>query len=90
MIFSTKFFVAAGILGIALAGISIDPALLNLVSQLHYARLLDPHYRTVSASLAVVVGLIGLRRYSKARSRKRNQQSALDTDPYRGSHPFNK
>ena len=87
MIFSTKFFVAAAVLGIALAGISIDPALLDLVSQSHVAKLLDPHYRAGAIGLAVVIALLGLRRYSKARDRKRDRGSE---DDYRSSHPFNK
>ncbi|HEV2247997.1 MAG TPA: hypothetical protein VGW37_15200 [Terriglobia bacterium] len=87
MIFSTKFFVAAAVLGIALAGISIDPALLDLVSQFHFAKLLDPHYRAGAVGLAVVIALLGLRRYRKARDRKRDSGSE---DDYRGSHPFNK
>ena len=88
MIFSTKFFVAAAVLGIALAGISIDPALLNLVSQSDFAKLLDPHYRAGAVALAVVIALLGLRRYSKARDRKRD--FGPEDDSYGGSHPFNK
>ena len=87
MIFSTKFFVAAAVLGIALAGISIDPALLNLVSQSDFARLLDPHYRAGAVALALVIALLGLRQYSKARDRKRDLESEDDS---LGSHPFNK
>ncbi|HET9177820.1 MAG TPA: hypothetical protein VFQ24_05620 [Terriglobia bacterium] len=88
MIFSTKFFVAAAVLGIALAGISIDPALLDLVSQFEYARLLGPHYRAVSVSVVLVVGLLGLRQYRKGRNRRRGQ--GPEDDLYRSSHPFNK
>lgn len=88
MIFSTKFFVAAAVLGIALAGISIDPALLNLVSQSDFAKLLEPHYRAGAVGLAVVIALLGLRQYSKARGRKR--ESGSEHDSYRASHPFNK
>lgn len=87
MIFSTKFFVAAAVLGIALAGISIDPALLDLVSQSHVAKLLDPQYRAGAVGLAVVIALLGLRQYSKARDRKRDFGPE---DDYRSSHPFNK
>ncbi len=88
MIFSTKFFVAAAVLGIALAGISIDPALLNLVSQSDFARLLEPHYRAGAVALAVVIALLGQRQNSKARDRKRDLES--EDDSYGGSHPFNK
>lgn len=88
MIFSSKFFLTAAVVGIALAGISIDPALLSFVSQLHYARLFDPQYRVVSIPVAVVVGLIGLGQYRKRKNLRREQRS--EADLYRSSHPFNK
>ena len=87
MIFSSKFFLAAAVLGLALVGISVDPGLLSYLLDSGYWKFFVLHFWTVSLSLVVGIALgVGL-----AQSRKGRNRSGPDSgsDPNR-SHPFNK
>ena len=91
MIFSRNFFIVAGVLGIALVGISLDPGLVSGVLGFGYAKFFSLHFWALTLALLIGFGLLVAVKYRKGKKRGQHDDDEPSTDNrFHSSHPFNK
>jgi hypothetical protein len=90
MIFSRNFFIVAGVLGIALVGISLDPGLISSVLGFGYAKFFRLHFGALTLVLLIVFGLLVALKSRKGKKRDHDDDEPSADNRFHSSHPFNK